>query len=345
MAAGMWQGLLAGYKDVEEKIAAREAKEEELMEKRKALALKIAALRGNNSFSVGTTGTTSGGSTGGGSTGGSIEHSAQVLKSQFNLSDETITRVAGTAGAAGLNQALEILERTRKRYSDLGQEMPKDVVTNLFDSAVLTGAPEDDLDFGKLEEYIGGALDPLERELLTVSRASTGQAYFPEPSVLAPPPLGDVELLEKRGLNAITQRATIEIRSLNNALNNIQRTEESETDPTKIRELSETKNWIIERQAKVKDALDSGSGDGGNPFGLVNLYGNEFLQQMFEADPRFSGVVLSPVFQEATSAAPKRVDSLPQLRNLARLGVIRVGDTVEILDPSTGEYVLQTIGE
>jgi hypothetical protein len=345
MAAGMWQGLLAGYKDVEEKNAAREAKEEELMEKRKALALKIAALRGTNSFTGGTSGTTSEGSTGGGSTGGSIEHQAQVLKSQFNLSDETITRVAGTAGAAGLNQALEILERTRKRYSDLGQEMPKDVVTNLFDSAVLTGAPEDDLDFGKLEEYIGGALDPLERELLTLSRSSTGQAYFPEPSVLAPPKIEDLDRLERRAINAANQRATIEIQTINNALNNIRKTEESTTDPEALSELTQTKTWLISRQAQVKDALDSAAGDGGNPTGLVNLYGNEFLQQIFEADPTLSNGVLSPIFQEARSATPKRVDSIPQLRNLARLGVISVGDTVEILDPATGEYVLQTIGE
>jgi len=345
MAAGMWQGLLAGYKDVEEKSAAREAKEQELLEKRKGLALKIAALRGTNSFTGGTSGTTSEGSTGGGSTGGSIEHQAQVLKSQFGVSDDAIARVAGTAGATGLNQAFEILERTRQRFSDLGQPMPEDVVTNLFDSAVLTGAPEDDLDFGKLEEYIGGALDPLERELLTVSRSSTGQAYFPEPSVLEPPKVEDLDRIEQRAVSASRQKATIEIRNLNNALNNIQRTEASETDPNALAELAETKSWIIDRQARVQDAFKSAEGEGGNPFGLVNLYGNEFLQQMLESDPRLSGGVLSPIFQETRSATPKRVDSLPQLRNLARLGVIGVGDTVEILDPATGEYVLQTIGE
>jgi hypothetical protein len=42
MAAGMWQGLLAGYKDVEEKIAAREAKEEEIFKRRRTL---VGALR------------------------------------------------------------------------------------------------------------------------------------------------------------------------------------------------------------------------------------------------------------------------------------------------------------
>ena len=38
MAAGMWQGLLAGYKDVEEKNAAREAKEEEILKRRRTIA-------------------------------------------------------------------------------------------------------------------------------------------------------------------------------------------------------------------------------------------------------------------------------------------------------------------
>lgn len=345
MAAGMWQGLLAGYQDVEEKKAAREAKEEELLEKRKGLAMQLAAKYGTRGFGGGASGGSSGEGTSGSPSSQGIGHLSQVLKQQYGVSDDAISAVAGAAGAGGLTQALEILDKTRDRFAQLGRDMPTDVVNNLFESAVLTGPETETLDFAKLEEYIGGALDPLERELISASRPSGGQAYFPSIPVVETPPLGDVELLEKRGLNAITQRATIEIRSLNNALNNIQKTEELETDPTKLREIAETKNWIIDRQARVKDALDSGSGDGGNPFGLVSLYGNEFLQQMFEADPRFSTAVLSPVFQEATSAAPKRVDSLPQLRNLARLGVIRVGDTVEILDPSTGEYVLQTIGE
>ena len=38
MAAGMWQGLLAGYQNVEEKNAAREAKEEEILKRRRTIA-------------------------------------------------------------------------------------------------------------------------------------------------------------------------------------------------------------------------------------------------------------------------------------------------------------------
>jgi hypothetical protein len=38
MAAGMWQGLLAGYKNIEEKQAAREAKEEEILKRRRTIA-------------------------------------------------------------------------------------------------------------------------------------------------------------------------------------------------------------------------------------------------------------------------------------------------------------------
>jgi hypothetical protein len=348
MAAGMWQGILAGYQNVEEKRMAREAKEEELREKRKGLALQLAARYGTRGFGGGTTPEgLAGGSVGGTSVGagGNLEHFSQVLKTQFGVSDEAISRVAGTAGAAGLNQAFDILENTRKRFADLGRPMPEDIVTNLFDSAVLTGAPEDDLDFGALEEYIGGAIDPLEKEIVRASRASTGQAYFPEPSVIEAPRVEDLDRIEQRAINASAQMATTEVRNLNNALNNIQRTEATETDPNALAELAQTKDWIIDRQARVQDALKSAEGEGGNPFGLVNLYGNEFLQQMFEADPRLSGGVLSPVFQEARTASPKRVDSLPQLRNLARLGVIGVGDKIEILDPVTGEYVLQTIGE
>jgi hypothetical protein len=219
------------------------------------------------------------------------------------------------------------------------------VVSNIFDNAILTGPADSPLDFAQLEEYIGGALDPLEKELITRGRQIGGQAYFPEPAYVAPPKLQDVELMEQRATRAVAQAGEIEARNLNSALNRIQQAETNTTDPQKLAELESTKQWVINRQMQVNEALESAKGDDGNPFGLVQLYGNDFFQDMFKADPRMSGGVLSPVFSDVRSAAPKRVDSVATLQNLARAGLIKVGDSVEILDPATGEYVTQIIGE
>lgn len=344
MAAGMWQGLLAGYQDVQKKKEVREAKEAELLEKRKALALQLAMKYGTGVGAAGLPDAV-GGTSSRGAGGQSIQHFSQVLKKQYGVSDEAIMKVAGTAGASGLNQAFDILERQRAEYEKAGKELPKEVVSSIFDNAILTGPADSPLDFTQLEEYIGGALDPLEKELVSRSRQTGGQAYFPEPAYVAPPKLQDVELMEQRATRAVSQAGEIEVRNLNNALNQIQQAETNTTDPQKLAELEATKQWVINRQAQVSDALESAKGDGGNPFGLVQLYGNEFFQDMFQADPRMAGGVLSPVFSEVRSAAPKRVDSMTTLRNLARAGLLKVGDSVEILDPTTGEYVTQIIGE
>jgi hypothetical protein len=345
MAAGMWQGLLAGYQDVEAKKAARAAKEEELLEKRKGLALQLAMKYGTGVGGGGGLSDAVGGAPSQAAGGQSLQHYSQVLRQQYGVSEEAIMKVAGTAGASGLGQAFEILEKQRLQYEEAGKELPKDVVSGIFDNAILTGPEDSTLDFSQLEEYIGAALDPLEKELIFRGRQTGGQAYFPSPAYVAPPKLQDVELMEQRATRAVTQAGEIEVRNLNNALNRVQQAETNTRDPQELAELESTKQWIIGRQVQVKDALESAKGEGGNPYGLVQLYGNEFFQDMFEADPRMSGGVLSPVFSDLQPAAPKRVDSMSTLRNLARAGLIKVGDSVEILDPVTGEYVTQIIGE
>jgi hypothetical protein len=343
MSAGMWQGIAAGYQDVEERRAAREAKEEELREKRKGLALELASKYGTRGFggAAGTTGGTPAGPSGttpAGASGGNIEHYSQVLKTTFNASDESISRVAGTAGAAGLAQAVQILEKARKRFAELGKDMPEDVVIDLFDSAVLTGAETDPIDFNALEDYIGSALDPLEKELLSASRATTGQAYFPEPSVLAPPNIEDMTRVESRAIQMAQMEASRENRQLSVALGEARRVLEGGSDPNAVTEAQNVIDWVIERQRLVTEALSSNRGDNANPFGLIELYGQSFVQKQLEADPRLQRGVVSPLFENASEAIPKRVQSEAQYNLLAEYGIFRAGEIVEVFNPETGGY-------
>jgi len=337
MALGMWQGILAGLQDVDAKKAAREAKETELLEKRKGLALQLAAKYGTSGLGSGLPGAV-GGPAGAGPSGGSIDHFSQVLKSQYGVSDEAILRVARTAGASGLEQATSILEKQRLKFEGVGKELPSDIASNLFDSAVLTGPANAPLDFAKLEEYIGAELDPLEKELVSRSRTQSGQAYFPEPAFVEAPKLEDVDRLEQRATSAVTQQAEIELRNLNRTLNELNTSVNSETDPDKVSAIESAQQSIVSRQMRVQEALKSAQGEGGNPSGLINLYGNQFFQEVFEADPRFKGAVLSPIFRDSISPAPKRVDSEFTLRLLVKNGIIKAGDSVEIFNPVTGEY-------
>lgn len=343
MALGMWQGILAGYRSAEEKNEAREAKEAELLEKRKALALQLAMKYGTG---VGAAGLPDaiGGTTSQGAGGQSIQHFSQILKKQYGVSDEAIMRVAGTAGASGLNQAFDILERQRAQYEEAGKELPKEVVSSIFDNAILTGPADSPLDFTQLEEYIGGALDPLEKELVSRSRQTRGQAYFPEPAYVAPPRLQDVELMEQRATRAVAQAGEMEVRNLNNALNKIAQAERNTSNPQELKELGATKQWIINRQGQVKEALKSAEGEGGNPYGLVQLYGNEFFQDMFKADPRLAGGVLSPVFTEIRAPELKRVGSDGELKILFNSGLAKPGEVWLVFNDATQSYEEVEIG-
>jgi hypothetical protein len=339
MALGMWQGILAGLQDVDAKKAAREAKETELLEKRKGLALQLAAKYGTSGLGSGLPGAV-GGPAGAGPSGGSIDHFSQVLKSQYGVSDEAILRVARTAGASGLEQATSILEKQRLKFEGVGKELPSDIASNLFDSAVLTGPANAPLDFAKLEEYIGAELDPLEKELVSRSRTQSGQAYFPEPAFVEAPKLEDVDRLEQRATSAVTQQAEIELRNLNRTLNELNTSVNSETDPEKVTNIKNAQELINARQMQVQDALKSAEGEGGNPSGLIRLYGNQFFQEVFKADPRFKDAVLSPIFRENISPAPRRIDSQFTLEMLVRNGVLKAGDTFEIYNKDTQQYEL-----
>lgn len=332
---GIWKGIYMGLQDIEaqkEKEADREeqrqARMSEILERRRATVLKLAESGGLNKPTM-----------------DAVEHTGSVLTNRFGVKEETVANLAATAGAAGLDQALKVLDAQRVKYEEAGKTLPQEVVTQVFEGAIVTASSGGSIDFDKVQEYMGTELDPLDRELLTRSNAQAPQVYIPEPAFVAPPRLQDVDLMERRANAYLVQNAGMEVQTLNKTLNQIQQAEQSETDPTKLKELEDTKAWILERQSSVQDALSSAEGDGGNPTGLVALYGNEFFNKMFEADPRMKLGVVSPLYENPVSVAPKRVESMQVLRSLARAGIIKVGDVVEILDPETGEYVTQRIGD
>lgn len=335
---GMWRGLLAGYQDVEAKRMAREQKEEELLERRKALALNFAMQYGT------APGSSSGGGAPGAPGGSSIEHQAQILKTRFGVSDDVIERVAG-AGSSALTSVVDTLESQRLRFENDGLEFPADQVASIMDTLVLTPSSQDTFDFSQLESYIGQELDPIEREMIQRQQQRPSQLYTPEPAYMSPVEIKDINELEERAMNSVRQSATVEMGSLNSALNTINTAEENTSDPNRVARLEKAKQWILSRQTQVNEALSSAQGDQGNPFGLVNLYGNEFFQQMFEANPRLQNALLSPVFQTATTPQPKKVDSVETLGILRQLNIVQEGDLWQVYNPQTGSFEDVMIGE
>ena len=337
--AGMWRGILAGYQDVEAKRMAREAKEEELLERRKALALEFAMKYGTvpgASSGSGAPGTSSG--------GGSIEHQARVLRERFGVSDEVIQEVAGS-GPEALSSVIETLDAQRLRFENDGLEFPTEQVSNIMDTLVLTPSRQGSFDFSQLESYIGQELDPLEREMIQRNQQTAGSIFIPEPAYTSPVEIKDINELESRALDAVRQRGTIETGELNRALNQLNQAAENTSDANNLAAIQNAITWISDRQLRVNDALSSASGDQGNPFGLVNLYGNQFFQDMFQRNPRLQGALLSPIFQEAVSPQPKQVDSLPTLAVLKQLGLANEGEEWGVYNPQTQTYDITVIGE
>lgn len=368
---GIWKGIYMGLQDIEaqkEKEADREERRQERMadiiEKRRAIALELLAKGVFNK-----------------STSKAVEHFGTALNSRYGVSEETVANLAASSGATGLERALEVLDNQNKKYAELGRTVPQGVITEVFESAVVTphGGP---VDFDAVEAYVGEQFSDLDKKIFALSSAQAPRVYIPEPAVIPPPKLQDVALMEERAAGYLRQSAGIESQNINNALNQVYKAEANETDPTKLAELEATKTWLLGRKDSVESALASAEGSNGNLTGLVGLYGNEFFEEMRKADPRMGAAVLSPLFKNSAPIAPKKVDSQQTLDNLIKAGVIKegepveiigaegtissgskrvnseaelkelalsgelkVGDVVEILDPETGEYVAVRIGD
>jgi len=362
----MWRGILAGYQDVqarkdaktereeavrlrkeereedftfrrEESEANRQAQrdqyERELLERRRELAFQF--------------GMEYGGSPRGGAAGDSgedsIEHYAQVLKTSFGLSDEAIQEVA-VAGTQGLSSLVDTLTSQRASFQEQGLEFPQSQVASIVDTMVITPSRQEPFDFTMIEEYVGEALDPLQREMLQRNQITPGSTYIPPATFVQPPEIKEINELEERALNDVTQRASIESRNLNSALNQIRAAEENTRDPERLARVQAAKNWVLGRQLQISEAQKSA--EGGNPYGLVDLYGNEFFQRMFESQPRFEGAILSPVFEEIKPAAPKRANSMEELAILKQLGLVSEGDVWQVYNPQTQSFnEIQISGE
>jgi hypothetical protein len=89
---------------------------------------------------------------------------------------------------------------------------------------------------------------------------------------------------------------------------------------------------------QIDDALESAKGEGGNPSGLINLYGNQFFQEVFQSNPQLKNAPIRPIFKENLSPTPRRVESQLMLEVLVRNGVLKAGDTFEIYNKDTKQY-------
>lgn len=333
MATGMWTGLLAGYKDVEAKKAAREAHEAQLLEKRKGMAMQLAMKYGTSGLAD-----TVGGAPSQESGGSSIEHLSKVLAGE-GIDESVITKMAASGGAVALDKAYKVIQDKKKEYNDVDRTVDPQVFNDIFGTMVSTASPDNPVDFAKLEEQFGVAFEPYEKELIQAGARRPTQVDFRVDPIIGAPKIEEVDKLEARALSVITSSGESEIRSLDAALNQINEAEEAGTG----QDLKEAKQWIVNRQTAVKDAVKSASGTGGNPAPLIKLYGNDFFNKMFEADERFKQVPLSPMFAERGETTPKVFTSYEQMRKVGQAGLLKRGDVVSYPDETTKEMVTQTL--
>ena len=317
------RGIL-NYLDKAELIEA--AKREE-QNRREALAFEISMKYGVDGL-ANSTGTKSGKSKLG-STSTGVATSA--LMKTYNLDEDTLAPILATGDKTAAPKLLDILEKQRLKYENQGLTLPEDVVSGIVESAVTTQPTTREIDFTKLENFIGREMDSLYKELLKSQSTDPGAVFFPEPAFVERPSLEDLDRFEKRAIQFNLTRAQNDVDAITIRLNELESI--SETTNLSEEQIAE-RGWLTDRKIEVESAMKSYENDNVTP--LAGLYGTTYTKTLQGFYPNFESAPLNPALLNAATQE-MTVSNRMVAESLAAAGILKEGDTV--INAETGKKI------
>ena len=304
-----------------------EAAKKEEQNRREALAFEISMKYGVDGL-ANSTGTKSGKSKLG-STSTGVATSA--LMKTYNLDEDTLAPILATGDKTAAPKLLDILEKQRLKYENQGLTLPEDVVSGIVESAVLTQPTTREIDFTKLEDFIGREMDSLYKELLKSQSTDPGAVFFPEPAFVERPSLEDLDRFEKRAIEFNLTRAQNDVDAITIRLNELESI--SETTNLSEEQIAE-RGWLTDRKIEVESAMKSYENDNVTP--LAGLYGTTYTKTLQGFYPNFESAPLNPALLNAATqemTVPNRMVA----ESLAAAGILKEGDTV--INAETGKKI------
>jgi hypothetical protein len=310
---GMWQGIRNAMVESRERKAQEEAQakldalnSENMRLKKVSMLAKYASKHGS-SFTGGDYQVAS--KSGSKVPVKSSQHYIDILEG-FGIQDDLIAKSAGY-GPKNLKMITERLQQTQIKHQGLygkNSEKPVDLYNDALESLIVTQRNNPTFDVTKYEKLFDVKLTDVETLMITPQTNqypditfATDSLYLQEKSTQA-----ELTAADKRGVEFSLSRATQEMSRLNKRASEILSISE-QTEGNLPDAIQAEKTWIENRRVEVSTALADNKD--GNFAPLAYLYGNNFMQEIMQYDPKLRDAPLNPAFtvqRDTTISVPNR---------------------------------------
>ena len=305
-----------------DKADAIQAVEKKKQDEREALAFELEMKYGSNFLTS---------SKKGKDTGTSSSTAVAALMKTYNISEEALAPILATGDRTAAPRLLSMLEKQRLKYENQKLILPEDVVSEIVESAVLTQPSTRDIDFSRLENFIGREMDSLYKDLLKSQSKDPGAVFFPEPAFVEKPSLEDLDRFEKRAISGNLTRAQDELDMVKNKIAEFDSLDEGGNLTTD--QIAE-RSWLVDRKVEIETAVKSYNDD--NVVPIAGLYGTAYTKTLQQLYPRYEDAYINPALLNASSkeiTVPNRAVA----ESLAAAGILKAGDVV--INAQTGNPI------
>jgi len=310
---GMWQGIRNARVEIRERKAQEEAQakldalnSENMRLKKVSMLAKYASKHGS-SFTGGDYQVAS--KSGSKVPVKSSQHYIDILEG-FGIQDDLIAKSAGY-GPKNLKMITERLQQTQIKHQGLygkNSEKPVDLYNDALESLIVTQRNNPTFDVTKYEKLFDVKLTDVETLMITPQTNqypditfATDSLYLQEKSTQA-----ELSAADKRGVEFSLSQATQEMSRLNKRASEILSISE-QTGGNLSDDIQAEKTWIENRMVEVSEALSDNKDGDFAP--LAYLYGNNFMQEIMQYDPKLRDAPLNPAFtvqRDTTISVPNR---------------------------------------
>jgi len=270
----------------------------------------------------------------------SSQHYINILE-QFGIQEDLIAKSAGY-GPRNLRMIADKLQKTQIKYRETygkNSNLPVDLYNDALESLIVTQRNSPTFDITKYEELFDVKLTDVERLMITPQTTQYPDVAFAPNTLFVKGKVTQSELIEieKRGVDFAVGAARTEQNRLAKRLNKII---DISADEALSDQVQAEKSWIESRLSIVSGALEDNKDK--DPSSVINLYGNQFIQEVIASDERFEDALFNPVFKEARQTRIE-VPSRDVAIALAKSGILKIG--MEVLNLSTGRVFRITGGK
>ena len=315
---GAARGIL-NWADKADVIKAAEKKRED---EREALAVELQAKYGNNFLTS---------SKKGKNTDISSRTAVAALMKTYNVSEEALAPILATGDKTAASRLLSIAEKHRLKYEGENLVLPEDFISGIIEDAVITQSATKEIDFSRLEDFIGREMDSLYKDLLKSQSKDPGAVFFPEPVFVERPSLEDLDRFEKRAIAGNLTRAQDELDMVKNKIAEFDSLDEGGNLTTD--QIAE-RSWLVDRKVEIESAVKSYGDD--NVVPIAGLYGTAYTKTLQQLYPRYEDAYINPALLNASSkeiTVPNRAVA----ESLAAAGILKAGDVV--INAQTGNPI------